>query len=150
MFSGLGFIPKSHFPASIFTETRCSRRAYIAHLESDATKWEPFFNEIGQRWHLRDMAAILKKNDISEKFSIVPSCSPHQLTLRYQFFVEIGQVEIFAIQPFWKKMVTQNKISIVPSFSLHQITPRYQFSLKSDKVDITHDLAAILKINGSS
>ena len=79
-----------------------------------------------------------KKLQLRNFFSIVPSCSPHQFTPRYQFSLKSDKVDIFAIwRPFWKKkMLAWNKIWIVSSCSPRQITPRYQFSLKSDKADI--------------
>ena len=45
-----------------------------------------------------------KKMVARNKISMVPSCSPHQYTPRYQFSLKSYKVEIFAIwRPFWKK-----------------------------------------------
>ena len=62
------------------------------------------FIEIKQSWIFCDMAAILKKMVAWNKISMVPSCSPHQYTPRYQFSLKSDKVEILATwQPFWKK-----------------------------------------------
>ena len=62
------------------------------------------FIEIKQSWNFCDMAAILKKMVAWNKISMVPSCSPHQYTPRYQFSLKSDKVEILATwQPFWKK-----------------------------------------------
>ena len=45
-----------------------------------------------------------KKMVARNKISMVPSCSPRQITPRYQFSLKSDKVDIFAKwQPFWKK-----------------------------------------------
>ena len=108
-------------------------KALKSLYRSPGTKW--------QWWYLRDMVTTWKTHQNTPRnnsllnsakmqltqygghfekkiaaqnfFSIVPSCSPHQFTPRYQFSLKSDKVYIFAIwwRPFWKKWRLGNKIS---------------------------------------